>query len=85
MARKCASKDFYPKSEGLYSQWLLTTNEDFTLCHYYPSHLLLAAVANNKPETAIRLKWMAQIKNKVKALKMASVEIIALIQKKEAV
>jgi hypothetical protein len=82
MAKKCASKDFFPKGEGLYSQWMLCANESFTLCRYYPSRLLIGAVANNKPETEIRLRCLEKYPNKIEALIAASNEIIDLIQGK---
>jgi hypothetical protein len=65
---RCAGEAFYPKKEGFYSQWILSDGLYYTPCRYYPSYLQLAAVANNKPETAVRLKHLAQHQNPVVAL-----------------
>ena len=56
--RRNASPSFYPQADGLYSQWLLdtvSTKERCQLfCRFYPGYALLALVANNKDEQAIR-------------------------------
>ncbi|MGP1385720.1 MAG: hypothetical protein ACTS2F_19325 [Thainema sp.] len=49
-----ASESFFPKREGLYSQWLLDQNGLYTYCRYYPAFAQLAAVANNPDEQATR-------------------------------
>ncbi|MEO0376228.1 MAG: hypothetical protein AAF329_16725 [Cyanobacteria bacterium P01_A01_bin.17] len=49
-----ASDSFFPKREGIYSQWLLDNNGIYTYCRYYPAFAQLAAVANNPDEQATR-------------------------------
>lgn len=49
-----ASESFFPKREGIYSQWLLDNNGLYTYCRYYPAFAQLAAVANNPDEQATR-------------------------------
>jgi hypothetical protein len=49
-----ASETFFPKTEGIYSQWLLDNNGTYTYCRYYPAFAQLAAVANNPDEQATR-------------------------------
>jgi hypothetical protein len=49
-----ASESFFPKREGIYSQWLLDNNGLYTYCRYYPAFVQLAAVANNPDEQATR-------------------------------
>jgi hypothetical protein len=48
-----ASESFFPKREGIYSQWLLDHNGIYTF-RYYPAFAQLAAVANNPDEQATR-------------------------------
>ena len=38
-----STESFFPKKEGIYSQWLLDDNGKFTFCRYYPAYCLLAA------------------------------------------
>ncbi|MGB3312175.1 MAG: hypothetical protein WBA86_20685 [Nodosilinea sp.] len=49
-----ASESFFPKREGIYSQWLLDNNGLYTYCRYYPAFVQLAAVANNPDEQTTR-------------------------------
>jgi len=49
-----ATEGFFPKKEGIYSQWLLDDNGVYTYVRYYPSYELLATVANNPQEQAAR-------------------------------
>jgi DNA helicase HerA-like ATPase len=58
-----ASEAYFPKKEGLYSQWLLDDSGYFTPCRYYPSHLLLACVANNPDESALRKTFLERYPN----------------------
>ncbi|NET55363.1 MAG: hypothetical protein F6K47_04000 [Symploca sp. SIO2E6] len=53
---KNASESFFPKREGIYSQWLLDNNGKFTFCRYYPPLILLALVASNPDEQIARAK-----------------------------
>lgn len=49
-----STEAFYPKKEGIYSQWLLDDNGKLTFCRYYPAYCLLASVANNPKEQELR-------------------------------
>ena len=49
-----ASESFFPKREGIYSQWLLDNSGIYTYCRYYPAFAQLAAVANNPDEQTTR-------------------------------
>jgi len=49
-----ASESFFPKREGIYSQWLRDNNGLYTYCRYYPAFAHLAAVANNPDEQVTR-------------------------------
>lgn len=58
-----STEAFFPKKEGIYSQWLLDDNGKFTFCRYYPAHCLLAAVANNPQEQELRTLYLEQYKD----------------------
>lgn len=53
-----STEAFYPKKEGIYSQWLLDDNGKLTFCRYYPAHCLLASVANNPHEQELRTLFL---------------------------
>ncbi|MEO0842059.1 MAG: hypothetical protein AAF063_24550 [Cyanobacteria bacterium J06643_5] len=53
-----STEAFFPKKEGIYSQWLLDDNGKLTFCRYYPPHCLLAAVANNPEEQELRTLYL---------------------------
>jgi len=53
-----STESFFPKKEGIYSQWLLDDNGKFTFCRYYPAYCLLAAVANNPQEQELRTLFL---------------------------
>ncbi|WP_373530126.1 hypothetical protein, partial [Nostoc sp.] len=55
-----STEAFYPKKEGIYSQWLLDDNGKLTFCRYYPAHCLLAAVANNPHEQEMRTLFLKE-------------------------
>lgn len=78
---RCATEDFYPKMQDRYSQWVMFDGISYTVCQYYPSNLQLAAVANNKPETEIRLRHMSQNSNPVRALIATADELLGLPSK----
>lgn len=58
-----STEAFYPKREGIYSQWLLDDNSKLTFCRYYPAHCLLAAVANNPHEQELRTLFLKKYQN----------------------
>ncbi len=55
-----ATEAFFPKKDGLYSQWLLTDGGTYTYCRFYPGYPLLAAVANNPDESQQRAECLAK-------------------------
>lgn len=58
-----STEAFFPKKEGIYSQWLLDDNGKFTFCRYYPAYCLLAAVANNPHEQELRTLYLTKYKD----------------------
>ena len=75
-----ATESFFPRKEGVYSQWLLDDNGIFTHTRFYPSYPLLAAVANNPDEQAARSAVFARHANKLMAMSEFSRELIAKIR-----
>ncbi|NEP48178.1 MAG: hypothetical protein F6K65_04815 [Moorea sp. SIO3C2] len=70
---KNATEGFFPKQEGMYSQWLLDDNGIYTYCRFYPGSALLTAVANNPEESAIRQTAMRlHPQDKIMAMHYAS-------------
>ncbi len=55
-----ATEAFFPKKEGLYSQWLLDKDGRYSRCRYYPGMVQLAATANNPDEQKMRDRYMAR-------------------------
>ena len=55
-----ATEAFFPKKEGIYSQWLLDDGGTYTYCRFYPGYPLLAAVANNPDESQQRSEALAK-------------------------
>ncbi|OKH45306.1 hypothetical protein NIES2101_26730 [Calothrix sp. HK-06] len=58
-----STEAFFPKKENIYSQWLLDDNGKLTFCRYYPAFCLLAAVANNPNEQALRTMYLTKYKH----------------------
>ena len=58
-----STEAFFPKKEGIYSQWLLDDNGKYTFCRYYPAYCLLAAVANNPQEQELRTLFLLKYKD----------------------
>ncbi|MBD2517030.1 hypothetical protein H6G93_18805 [Nostoc sp. FACHB-973] len=58
-----STEAFYPKKEGIYSQWLLDDNGKLTFCRYYPAYCLLASVANNPNEQELRSLFLKHYHN----------------------
>jgi hypothetical protein len=75
-----ATESFFPKKEGIYSQWLLDDLGVYTPCRYYPGYPLLAAVANNPDESASRLVALSRYDNKLIALNEFSKDLIQKIK-----
>ncbi|BAY41250.1 hypothetical protein NIES2111_56460 (plasmid) [Nostoc sp. NIES-2111] len=55
-----STEAFYPKKEGIYSNWLLDDNGKLTFCRYYPAYCLLASVANNPNEQELRSLFLKE-------------------------
>ncbi len=72
-----ATESFFPKKEGVYSQWLLDDNGIFTFCRYYPAFNLLAVVANNPYEQHQRTAALSRYPDKFIALTEFSKQLIA--------
>jgi hypothetical protein len=76
-----STEAFYPKKEGVYSNWLLDDNGKLTFCRYYPAHCLLAAVANNPDEQALRTLFLEKYKdNLILAMYKFSQDYIRLLR-----
>jgi hypothetical protein len=75
-----ASESFFPKKEGMYSQWLVDDRGTYTAARYYPGYVLLAAVANNPDEQAMRSAAMKRHGNKFVGLNQFSRELVASIR-----
>ncbi|MBE9180216.1 hypothetical protein IQ268_16760 [Oculatella sp. LEGE 06141] len=75
-----STENFFPKREGIYSQWLVDEGGTFTPARYYPSYQLLAAVANNPDEQAARSAASARYPDKFIALTEFAKELISSIR-----
>lgn len=77
-----ATESFFPKKEGIYSQWLLDDNGIYTYARFYPAYNLLAVVANNPQEQAARnaALQLHSGHNKLVALTNFSKELVASIR-----
>ena len=75
-----STESFFPKKEGIYSQWLINEMGTFTQARFYPSYQLLAAVANNPDEQMQRTAALSRSPNKLLALNDFSKELVAKIR-----
>jgi hypothetical protein len=75
-----ASESFFPKKEGVYSQWLVDELGTFTHVRFYPSYQLLAAVANNPQEQANRTTALKRHGDKFVGLNEFARELVASIR-----
>jgi hypothetical protein len=75
-----ASENFFPRKEGVYSQWLLDNNGIYTFCRYYPGYEQLAVVANNPNEQAARSQIMRDYHNKYEAVSAFARQMIASLR-----
>ena len=75
-----ATESFFPRKEGIYSQWLLDDNGIYTFCRYYPGYEQLAVVANNPQEQAARQKVMQTHKDKYEAVSVFARQLVALLR-----
>jgi hypothetical protein len=72
-----ASENFFPRKEGIYSQWLLDNNGTYTFCRYYPGYEQLAVVANNPNEQTARTKIMQEYQDKYEAISAFARQLVA--------
>ncbi|AKG19977.1 hypothetical protein [Calothrix sp. 336/3] len=75
-----ASESFFPRREGVYSQWLLDDNGIYTFCRYYPGYEQLAVVANNPQEQSARQKTMEDIDDKYQAISTFARQLLASLK-----
>ncbi len=75
-----ASESFFPRKEGIYSQWLLDDNGIYTFCRYYPGYEQLAVVANNPDEQAGRQKTMQKYGDKYEAISVFARQLVASLR-----
>jgi hypothetical protein len=75
-----ASESFFPRKEGIYSQWLLDDNGIYTFCRYYPGYEQLAVVANNPHEQAARQKAMRHYPDKYEAISTFARQLVAWLR-----
>jgi len=75
-----ASESFFPRKEGIYSQWLLDDNGVYTFCRYYPGYEQLAAVANNPYEQTARSQMMQIHNDKYEAISAFARQLVATLR-----
>lgn len=75
-----ASESFFPRKEGIYSQWLLDDNGIYTFCRYYPGYEQLAVVANNPNEQTARQQAMQQHRDKYEAISAFARQLVASLR-----
>ena len=75
-----ATESFFPRKEGIYSQWLLDDNGIYTFCRYYPGYEQLAVVANNPDEQAGRQRAMQHYGDKYEALSIFARQLVAALR-----
>ncbi|BAY13470.1 hypothetical protein NIES2098_66650 [Calothrix sp. NIES-2098] len=75
-----ASESFFPRKEGIYSQWLLDDNGIYTFCRYYPGYEQLAVVANNPHEQTARQQAMQQYRDKYEAISVFARQLVASLR-----
>ncbi|ACK71586.1 conserved hypothetical protein [Gloeothece citriformis PCC 7424] len=72
-----AGESFFPRKEGIYSQWLLDDNCNYTFCRYYPGYEQLAVVANNPHEQLSRQKAMNRYHDKYEAISAFARQLVS--------
>ena len=75
-----AGESFFPKREGVYSQWLLDDSGIYTFARFYPSYEQLAAVANNADEQECRTAFLEVLPNRYEALSAFAQELVASLR-----
>ena len=75
-----ASESFFPRKEGVYSQWLLDDNGVYSFCRYYPGYEQLAVVANNPNEQTARNQFMETHEDKYEAISAFARQLVASLK-----
>ncbi|WP_414562604.1 MULTISPECIES: hypothetical protein [unclassified Anabaena] len=75
-----ATESFFPRKEGIYSQWLLDDNGIYTFCRYYPGYEQLAVVANNPNEQTARQQTMLRYNDKYEAISVFARQLVASLR-----
>ncbi|AFY56359.1 hypothetical protein Riv7116_3917 [Rivularia sp. PCC 7116] len=75
-----ASESFFPRKEGVYSQWLLDDNGIYSFCRYYPGYEQLAVVANNPNEQTARNQFMETHADKYEAISAFARQLVASLK-----
>ena len=75
-----ATESFFPRKEGIYSQWLLDDNGIYTFCRYYPGYEQLAVVANNPDEQTGRQEAMQKYNDKYEGLSKFARQLVAALR-----
>ena len=75
-----ASESFFPRKEGVYSQWLLDDNGIYSFCRYYPGYEQLAVVANNPNEQTARNQFMESHEDKYEAISAFARQLVASLK-----
>ncbi|MGB3640820.1 MAG: hypothetical protein WBA39_25075 [Rivularia sp. (in: cyanobacteria)] len=75
-----ASESFFPRKEGVYSQWLLDDNGIYSFCRYYPGYEQLAVVANNPNEQTARNQFMETHEDKYEAISAFARQLVASLK-----
>ena len=75
-----ASESFFPRKEGVYSQWLLDDNGIYSFCRYYPGYEQLAVVANNPNEQTARNQFMQTHEDKYEAISAFARQLVASLK-----
>ncbi|BAY82397.1 hypothetical protein NIES267_18770 [Calothrix parasitica NIES-267] len=75
-----ASESFFPRKEGVYSQWLLDDNGIYSFCRYYPGYEQLAVVANNPNEQTARNQFMETHEDKYEAISAFAKQLVASLK-----
>ncbi len=75
-----ASESFFPRKEGIYSQWLLDDNGIYSFCRYYPGYEQLAVVANNPNEQTARNQFMESHEDKYEAISAFARQLVASLK-----
>jgi hypothetical protein len=75
-----ATESFFPRKEGIYSQWLLDDNGIYTFCRYYPGYEQLAVVANNPNEQSARQEVMRHYRDKYEAISEFARQLVASLR-----